>query len=201
MNGSQKTSSAHTNDDNPNMNYYDVIVIGAGVTGLYAIYTLRELGLTVQSFEEGDGVGGTWYWNRYPGCRFDSESYSYSYSFSQEVLDEWDWTEHFSAQTQTERYLQFVADKFDLRKDIQFSSRVNSALFDEEDSCWEITVEGGAQVRCRFLVMCIGHLSAPTLPNIENIEEFSGEWFHTGHWPKEEVRFSGKDVAVVGTCL
>ena len=94
MNGSQKTSSAHTNDDKPNINYYDVIVIGAGVTGLYAIYRLRELGLTVQSFEEGDGVGGTWYWNRYPGCRFDSESYTYGYSFSEELLQEWDWKEH-----------------------------------------------------------------------------------------------------------
>ena len=178
---------------------YDVVVVGAGVTGLYQLHCLRKLGFRVRVLEAGSDVGGTWYWNRYPGCRFDSESYSYSYSFSQELLNEWDWTEHFSAQPQTERYLQFVADKFDLRKDIQFSSRVASTVFDEEHSCWEITVEGGAQFRCRFLIMSIGHLSAPTLPNIENIEKFSGEWFHTGLWPKEEVTFSGKDVAVVGT--
>ena len=110
---------------------YDVVVVGAGVTGLYQLHCLRKLGFRVRVLEAGSDVGGTWYWNRYPGCRFDSESYSYSYSFSQELLNEWDWTEHFSAQPQTEQYLQFVADKFDLRKDIQFSSRVASAVFNE----------------------------------------------------------------------
>ena len=140
MSTSQQTSSEQTHNDNPNMNYYDVIVIGAGVTGLYAIYRLRELGLTVQSFEEGDGVGGTWYWNRYPGCRFDSESYTYGYSFSEELLQEWDWKEHYSAQPENERYLNYVADKFDLRKHIRLNSRVSSAEFNENENLWEISI-------------------------------------------------------------
>jgi len=178
---------------------FDVVVIGAGLTGLYQLHCLRKLGFRVQVFEAGSDVGGTWYWNRYPGCRFDSESYSYAYSFSQELLDEWDWTEHFSPQAQTERYLQFVADKFDLRKDIQFLSRVTSASYDNRYSQWQITVEGGAQFRCQFLITGIGHLSAPTLPNLKNIEKFLGQWFHTGLWPKEKVRFEEKNVAVVGT--
>ena len=113
---------------------YDVVVVGAGVTGLYQLHCLRKLGFRVRVLEAGSDVGGTWYWNRYPGCRFDSESYSYSYSFSQELLNEWDWTEHFSAQPQTEQYLQFVADKFDLRKDIQFSNQITSTIFNKKQS-------------------------------------------------------------------
>ena len=122
----------------------DTIVIGAGISGLYQLYRLREMGQTVRVFEAGTGVGGTWYWNRYPGCRFDSESYSYGYSFSQELLDEWSWTEHFAPQPETERYLNYVADKFDLRRDIQFKSRVKAAIFDEAAGAWEITLEDGA---------------------------------------------------------
>ena len=139
---------------------FDAIVIGAGVAGLYQLYRLRELGLRVRVFEAGSGVGGTWYWNRYPGARFDSESWTYGYSFSKELLEEWDWDEHFSAQPHTERYLNYVADKFDLRRDIQFNSRVAAAHYREETRSWEIMLEGGARHSTRFLITAIGVLSA-----------------------------------------
>ena len=178
---------------------YDVIVIGAGISGMYQLYRLRELGLSVRVFEAGTGVGGTWYWNRYPGARFDSESYSYGYSFSQELLDEWDWTEHFAPQPETERYLNHVADKFDLRRDIQFSSRVTAAVYDEAHRSWDVTLQDGGRHSGRFLVTAVGPLSAPTFPRIEGIDDFRGEAYHTGLWPKEPVRFEGKRVAVIGT--
>ncbi|MFN0313472.1 MAG: flavin-containing monooxygenase [Burkholderiales bacterium] len=178
---------------------FDVIVIGAGISGLYQLYCLRKLGLRVRVFESGTGVGGTWYWNRYPGARFDSESYSYGYSFSQELLDEWDWAEHFAPQPETERYLNFVADKFSLRRDIQFSSRVTSAVYCEDAWCWEITLDDGSQHRSRFVVTAIGQLSAPTMPRIEGVADFKGQSFHTARWPKEKVNFAGKRVAVLGT--
>ena len=126
---------------------FDTIIIGAGISGLYQLYRLREMGQKVRVFEAGTGVGGTWYWNRYPGCRFDSESYSYGYSFSQELLDEWDWTEHFAPQPETERYLNYVADKFDLRRDIQFRSRVKAATWDEVHQAWDIALEDGAPLQ------------------------------------------------------
>lgn len=126
---------------------FDAIIIGAGVSGLFELYRFREMGLTVRVYEEGGGVGGTWYWNRYPGARFDSESYSYGYSFSEELLREWDWKEHFAGQPETERYLNHVADKFDLRKDIQFHTRVVSARFDEGENRWEIATAHGGRAR------------------------------------------------------
>ena len=129
---------------------YDAIVIGAGIAGLYQLYKLRELGLNVRVFEAGTGVGGTWYWNRYPGARFDSESYSYAYSFSQELLDEWNWSEHFASQPEILRYLQHVANKFDLIKDIQFSSDVKAAIYDESSRTWEITLENGKSTEAGF---------------------------------------------------
>ncbi len=178
---------------------FDVIVIGAGMSGLYQLYRLRALGLRVRVLEAGTGVGGTWYWNRYPGCRFDSESYSYGYSFSQEVLDEWDWSEHFAGQPEVERYCNFVADKFDLKRDIQFSTRVVFAHFDDDSHSWTIGVEGGESYRARFMVMAIGLLSAPTMPRFEGIEDFKGTSAHTGLWPKEGIDFDGKRVAVIGT--
>ncbi len=178
---------------------YDVIIIGAGISGLYQLLKLRELGLRVKVFETGTGVGGTWYWNRYPGARFDSESWSYGYSFSKELLQEWDWTEHFSPQPETLRYLNYVADKFDLRRDIQFRSRVVAAHFKEATRSWEITLEDGSRHSARFLITAIGPLSTPTMPRIEGVESFKGASFHTARWPHEPVSFEGKRVAVIGT--
>jgi cation diffusion facilitator CzcD-associated flavoprotein CzcO len=178
---------------------YDTVIIGAGISGLYQLYRLRELGQSVRVFEAGTGVGGTWYWNRYPGCRFDSESYSYGYSFSPALLEEWDWTEHFAPQPETERYLNHVADTLDLRRDIQFRSRVKAARWDEGGQVWKIALEDGARCRARYLVTAVGPLSAPTLPRIPGVEDFRGEAYHTGLWPKHPVSFEGKRVAVIGT--
>lgn len=178
---------------------YDAIIIGAGISGLLQLYRLRELGLRVKVFETGSGVGGTWYWNRYPGARFDSESYSYAYSFSQALLDEWDWSEHFAAQPETERYLNYVADKFDLRRDIQLASRVSAAAFEETTRRWMITLDDGRQYHSRFVVMAVGALSAPTLPRIDGVKRFTGQSFHTAQWPKTPISFEGKRVAVLGT--
>ena len=178
---------------------YDTIIIGAGMSGLYQLYRLRELGLRVRVLEAGTNVGGTWYWNRYPGARFDSESYSYGYSFSKELLEEWDWSEHFAGQPETLRYLNHVADKFDLRRDIQFRSRVTGAHYDEATRSWTLTLEDGSRFRSRFLITAIGPLSTPTLPRIEGRDSFRGESFHTARWPHEPVDFRGKRVAVIGT--
>src|SRR5215470_3592449 len=178
---------------------FDAIVIGAGVSGLYALYRLRELGLSVRCLEDGSGVGGTWYWNRYPGCRFDSESETYGYSWSKELLQEWDWKEHFSGQPENERYLNYVADKFHLRPHIQLNSRVTSAVFDEKTNRWEIQLESGQRARAQFLVMAVGILTARYTPPFEGIDSFKGESYHTSRWPKEKVDFAGKRVAVIGT--
>ena len=178
---------------------FDAIIIGAGMSGLYQLYRLRERGLRVQVFEAGTDVGGTWYWNRYPGARFDSESYSYGYSFSKELLQEWEWSEHFAGQPETLRYLNYVADKFDLRRDIQFRSRVTAAVYNEDSRSWSITLEDGSEFTARFLITAIGPLSTPTLPRIEGRDDFKGASFHTARWPKEPVDFTGKRVAVIGT--
>jgi cation diffusion facilitator CzcD-associated flavoprotein CzcO len=178
---------------------FDAIVIGAGVSGLYELYRLRQLGLSMRCLEDGGDVGGTWYWNRYPGCRFDSESETYGYSFSKELLQEWDWKEHFSGQPENERYLNYVADKFDLRRDIQFNSRVISAIYDERANRWEIQLESGQRMRAQFLVAAVGILSARYIPPFEGIDTFKGESYHTSRWPKEKVDFTGKRVAVIGT--
>lgn len=177
----------------------DAIVIGAGMSGLYQLIRLRELGMTSLVLEAGTGVGGTWYWNRYPGCRFDSESYSYGYSFDKDLLAEWHWTEHFAPQPETERYLNRVADKYDLRRDIRFRSRVTAANWDEPSLSWTIETEDGARFRSRFLITAIGALSSPTMPNFPGMADFQGQSFHTGLWPKEPVDFAGKRVAVIGT--
>jgi cation diffusion facilitator CzcD-associated flavoprotein CzcO len=177
----------------------DVVIIGAGISGMYQLYRLRKLGLRVRVFEAGDDVGGTWYWNRYPGARFDSESYSYGYSFSKELLEEWNWKEHFSAQPETLGYLNHVADKFDLRKDIEFKARIMSATYQEDDNYWLVETEGGAKVQARFLVTAVGPISTPVMPDIEGVESFLGESHHTGYWPHEPVDFSGKRVGVIGT--
>jgi cation diffusion facilitator CzcD-associated flavoprotein CzcO len=178
---------------------FEVIIIGAGMSGLYQLYRLRELGMRVRVFEAGTGVGGTWYWNRYPGARFDSESYSYGYSFSKELLEEWNWSEHFAGQPETLRYLNLVADKFDLRRDIQFRSRVTAAIYHEDMRSWDVALEDGSRFRARFLITAIGPLSAPTLPRIEGVGTFQGQSFHTARWPHEPVDFAGKRVAVIGS--
>jgi len=178
---------------------YDVLIIGAGMSGMYQLHKLRELGLKAHVFEAGSDVGGTWYWNRYPGARFDSESYSYGYSFSKELLQEWEWSEHFAAQPETLRYLNYVADKFDLRRDISFNTRIKSARYDEGANEWELAAEDGSTARARFLITAIGALSAPTLPRIPGVEDFKGEAHHTAYWPHEPVSFEGKRVGVIGT--
>ena len=178
---------------------FDAVIIGAGVSGLYQLYRLRQLGLKVRVFESGTGVGGTWYWNRYPGARFDSESYTYGYSFSPELLEEWDWEERFAGQPETERYLNYVADKFDLRRDIQCNSRVTAAHYQEEARSWDVILEDGRHYSARFLITAIGVLSAPTMPRIAGVDTFKGQSCHTHYWPKEPVSFDGKRVAVIGT--
>ena len=178
---------------------YDVLIIGAGVTGLYALYRLRGLGLSVRVIDEASGVGGTWYWARYPGCRFDSESYSYGYSFSDELLQEWDWEEHYAGQPETERYLNYVADKFDLRKDIQFNTRVKSATYNEIENRWLVEGMDGRKFSGQFLVTAVGLLSAGYIPDFEGIHSFKGPWCHTGRWPKKGMDLAGKRVGVIGT--
>ena len=193
-------SSANLNISPQEINLdYDAIVIGAGVAGIYQLYKLRNLGMSVRVFEAGTGVGGTWYWNRYPGARFDSESYSYGYSFSQELLDEWDWSEHFASQPEILTYLQHVVAKFDLIKDIQFSSDVQSAIYSDTTRSWEIQLQDGSRFTSRFLITGIGLLSQPTLPRIAGIDTFKGQSFHTSRWPHEPVTYAGKRVAVIGT--
>ncbi len=194
-----QTALAKKSSSNPDALDFDAIVIGSGISGMYQLHRLRELGLKTRVLEAGTGVGGTWYWNRYPGARFDSESYSYGYSFSKELLDEWDWSESFSGQPEIERYCNLVADKFNLRDDIQFSARVTATHYDEAACCWTITLEDGTNYRARFIVTAIGLLSTPTMPKFEGIEDFAGPWTHTGLWPKEGIDFDGKRVAVVGT--
>jgi len=178
---------------------YDAIVIGAGVSGLFQLVRLLELGFSVRLFEAGGGVGGTWYWNRYPGARFDSESYTYGYSFSHELLQEWDWKEHFSGQPENERYLNYVADKFNLRPHIQLNATVVAARYDESGNYWEVRLEDGSRARARFLITAVGILSAHNIPPFEGVESFAGESFHTSRWPQEPIDFAGKRVGVIGT--
>lgn len=178
---------------------YDAIIIGAGISGMYQLHLLRKLGMRVRVFEAGTGVGGTWYWNRYPGARFDSESWTYGYSFSDEILREWEWSEHFAPQPETLRYCNFVADKLDLRRDIEFRCRIASARYDEAANEWEIAAEDGRRFRARFLITAIGPLSSPTMPTIPGVDTFRGEAYHTGRWPHEPVSFGGKRVGVIGT--
>ena len=178
---------------------FDAIIIGAGVTGLYQLYRLRQLGLSVRVFDDAGGVGGTWYWNRYPGARFDSESYTYGYSFSEELLQEWDWKEYYSGQPENERYLNYVADKFDLRRDIQFNARVSSAVYDERESRWQVHTEDGRRAGAQFLITAVGALSARYRPDFAGLESFKGDWCHTARWPKEGMDLAGKRVGVVGT--
>jgi cation diffusion facilitator CzcD-associated flavoprotein CzcO len=178
---------------------WEVIVLGAGLSGMYQLHRLRQLGFKVHVYEAGGGVGGTWYWNRYPGARFDSESWTYGFSFSNELLRQWNWAEHFSGQPENLRYCNFLADMFDLRLDITFGARAKSAAWDEAANEWEAVFEDGRRARARYLITAIGPLSAPTMPVIEGIADFQGDAWHTGLWPHEPVSFAGKRVAVIGT--
>jgi cation diffusion facilitator CzcD-associated flavoprotein CzcO len=174
----------------------DVVVVGAGITGIYQLYRAREAGFSAVLLEAGSGVGGTWFWNRYPGARFDSESYTYGYLFSEELFDDWEWREHFAEQPETERYLNHVVDRFDLRHDMRFNERVQSATY--VDGTWSIET-GHNSLAARYFIAATGVLSVPYFPEIPGRDDFRGESHHTGLWPSTAVDFGGKRVAVIGT--
>jgi cyclohexanone monooxygenase len=183
----------------PASSRYDAIVVGAGLSGLCLLHRLRELGLSVVVLEQATGVGGTWFWNRYPGARCDIESMTYSYSWSRELEQDWTWTERYAAQPEILRYIEHVADRFDLRRDIRFSTRVAEAAFDEADARWSITTDGGDRVSAGFLIMATGCLSVPRVPDIPGLHRFAGEMHHTGLWPHRGVEVAGRRVGVIGT--
>ncbi len=185
--------------DTAGIRHCDAVVIGAGFAGLYMLYRLRQLGLTARAFEAGDGVGGTWYWNRYPGARCDVESMQYSYSFSEELQQEWQWSELYPRQDEILNYINHVADRFGLRPDIQLQTRVTDARYDETQQRWSVGTDRGDQVSARFLISAGGCLSAARVPDVPGLADFQGSWYHTGNWPHEPVDFSGKRVAVIGT--
>ena len=179
---------------------YDALVIGAGFSGLYQLLCLRDrLGLSVKVLEQGDGLGGTWYWNRYPGARCDSESHSYCYSFSDELMREWEWSERYPGPPEILRYLNHVADRFDLKRDIRFNTRVTAAHYDSAANLWRVSTAAGEQLTAQFLITAVGCLSTANIPNIPGLESFAGQWHHTGQWPHEGVDFTGKRVGQIGT--
>src|SRR5258708_2392724 len=178
---------------------YDVVVVGAGFAGMYMLHRLRGLGLTVRVFEQGGDVGGTWYWNRYPGARCDVESMQYSYSFSDELQQEWDWSERYAPQPEILKYANHVADRFDLRPDIQFNTRVEKCVFDETVNRWSVATSDGNIVAANFVVLATGCLSNARMPDIKGLADFKGQVYHTGNWPHEPVDFTGLRVAVIGT--
>lgn len=181
------------------MKQHEVLVLGAGVSGIYQIKRLVDLGLDAAVLEADDDLGGTWYRNRYPGCRFDSESYTYGYSFSREVLDEWHWQERFSSQPENLRYLNFVVDKFDLRRHMHFNARVESIQWAEDERQWHLHLANGEHYAARFVITAMGVLSVPTLPRYPGMDTFKGDAFHTYWWPKDPVELDGKRVGVIGT--
>ncbi|KPI11543.1 Phenylacetone monooxygenase [Actinobacteria bacterium OK074] len=177
----------------------DVLVIGAGVTGIYQLYRAREEGFSARLVEAGTGVGGVWYWNRYPQARFDSESYTYGYLFSKELWEEWEWSERFAGQPEIERYFNHVVDRFDLRRDILTGVKVTSAVFDEPSGTWTVRSSDGTEIRARYVVAATGNLSVPFIPGIPGRDDFRGEQHHTSRWPKTPIDFTGKRVAQIGT--
>jgi cyclohexanone monooxygenase len=178
---------------------YDVVVVGAGFAGMYMLHRLRGQGMTARVYEQGDGVGGTWYWNRYPGARCDVESMQYSYSFSEELQREWDWSERYAPQPEILKYANHVADRFNLRPDIQFNTRVERAGFDENANTWAVTTSDGKTVTAKYVVLATGCLSNAKMPDIKGLDGFKGKVYHTGYWPHETVDFTGQRVAVIGT--
>jgi cyclohexanone monooxygenase len=178
---------------------YDVVVVGAGFAGMYMLHKLRGLGFSVRVYEQGGDVGGTWYWNRYPGARCDVESMQYSYSFSDELQQEWDWSERYAPQPEILKYANHVADRFKLRSDIQLNTRVDRAVFDEGANLWEVATADGSRVSARHVVLATGCLSNARMPDIKGLSDFKGKIYHTGHWPHEAVNFTGLRVGVIGT--
>ena len=178
---------------------FDVIVVGGGLGGLYALHRLRRLGLKARAFEAGSGVGGTWFWNRYPGARCDVESLEYSYAFDNDLQQEWHWPERYGNQSEILDYINHVADRFDLRKDVQLNTRVTAADFDPGRNVWTVRTDKGDVVTAPFCVMATGNLSTPRVPDFKGIENFRGKWYHTGLWPHEGVDFTGLRVGVIGT--
>ena len=193
----QQSTSSQAPERKPSR--VDAVVIGAGFAGLYAVYKLRQLGLSHRGFERGGGVGGTWYWNRYPGASSDSESWVYSYTFSEELEQEWTWSCRFPEQQEILRYLEFVADKFDLRPSFDFNTTVTGAAYDEASKRWVVETAQGEKVHAKYLITAVGCLSAAQVPDIPGLEGFMGKWYHTGQWPHEGVDFTGKRVGVIGT--
>ncbi len=178
----------------------DALVIGAGFAGLYQLHCLRDrLGLKVAVLEAGEGVGGTWYWNRYPGARCDTESHAYCFTFSDELIDDWDWSERYPGQAEILRYVNFVADRLDLKRDIRFGTRVTSCRYDGAANLWRVTTETGETLTATYLVTAVGCLSTANVPNIPGLDRFQGQWLHTGEWPHDGVDFSGKRVGQIGT--
>ncbi|MGL6211154.1 MAG: flavin-containing monooxygenase, partial [Paracoccaceae bacterium] len=177
----------------------DVIVVGAGFAGMYMLHRARQLGFRAVVIETGSEVGGTWYWNRYPGARCDVQSMSYSYSFSDDLQQEWVWPDRYATQPDILRYAKHVADRFDLRRDIRFNTRVTAARFDQAQNVWQIETDAGGQFVAPFLVMATGCLSVPKVPDVPGIKNFRGRVLHTANWPQEGVDFSGQGVGIIGT--
>ena len=174
-------------------------IVGAGVAGLYAIHRLRRAGLKIRAFEAGNGIGGTWFWNRYPGCRCDVESLEYSYSFSNELQQDWHWPERYGTQPEILKYLNHVAERFDLMRDVQLNTRIKAAVFDRDENLWTLTTEHGDIISAPYCIMATGNLSTPQVPKFAGLEDFKGKWYHTGLWPQEGVDFTGLRVGIIGT--
>ena len=178
---------------------FDILVVGGGLAGLYSVYRFRKMGLSIKVLEAGDGVGGTWFWNRYPGCRCDVESMEYSYSFDEQLQQDWKWPERYGTQPAILEYINHVAERFDLMRDVQLSTRVTSATFDRDAGIWTIGTDTNETFKAPVCIMATGNLSTPRKPEFPGLDTFKGEWYHTGLWPKEGVDFSGKRVGVIGT--
>ena len=178
----------------------DAVIVGSGFAGMYQLHSLRDkLGMTAKVIERGAGVGGTWYWNRYPGARCDSESHTYMYYFSKELVQEWDWSERYPQQAEILRYMNFVADKLNLRSDIKLNTAMTQAHFDEATNRWLVKTDTGEQFSAQFLITAVGCLSNANVPKIAGRDDFKGDWYHTGQWPHEGVDFTGKRVGIIGT--
>ncbi len=178
---------------------FDVVIVGAGFSGLYALYHVRQMGFSVQAYDDGADVGGTWYWNRYPGARVDNESLEYSFSFSEEVEQEWSWSERYASQPELLRYFDFVANKYDLRTGFQFNTRIDSATFDESTNRWTLLTNQGDTVSARFVILATGILSAPKQLDFHGLDSFGGQQYYTSRWPHEPVDFTGQRVGIIGT--